>query len=232
MRGIRVGVDAMGEQGQNSLSDEEFQEIYDKARMALHLRKVDEALRLAQQLAEKRPDSTTAHELLGDALAAANKLGEAEAEYRRAIELEPANADAQRKLGEVVLRIKDREFQKQMLEMRLQEQAFRGMGSPEPEGAALRSGLFPGLGQLYNGEYEKGFGLAAAGLVCLGLIAHGAFAMMTPEQANPYATWYLTFGLVAGLGVYVYSIWDAARGAREHGELTRLYRQPDEDEGP
>ncbi len=207
------------------LTDEEFQELYDKARLALHVGRLEEAAEIARRLVEARPNSTTAHELLGDVYAEQDRLEEAEAEYRRAAELEPANADAQRKLGEVVLRRKQTEIEAHLLELDLAELAARGYSNPEPEAAALRSALFPGLGQLYNGEYEKGFALAAVGLVAAGFAVDGIFGLIVPEQSSALAPVYAVAGAVAYIAVYVFSIWDAVKGAREHQEVTKLYRR-------
>jgi tetratricopeptide (TPR) repeat protein len=207
------------------VNEEEFQQLYDRARLALHLGRLEEALAVAEQMAATWPNSTTVAELLGDVYAAADRLAEAEAQYRRAAELEPANADAQRKLGEVVLRRADAQLQQRQWELQLQAQALRGAARPEPDAAALRSALFPGLGQLYNGEYEKGFLLAAAALVALGLAVHGLTSVF--EENSAAGAWvYIFSGGLLYLGLYAYSIWDALRGARAHEELTRLYRQP------
>lgn len=209
------------------LSDEEFEELYDRVRLALHVKRTEEALEIAQRLVAARPQSTTAHELLGDVRVALGQLDEAEQEYRLAAELEPANADAYRKLGEVVLQRKSAEFEQRMLEMQLEERTMRGVGHPEAEGAAMRSGLFPGLGQLYNGEYEKGAALTAGAMITLGLAVNGAFELLSPEASHGREVFYLVVGGVGYLAIYVYSIWDAIRTAREHQRLRQLYRTSD-----
>ncbi|MCD6352496.1 MAG: tetratricopeptide repeat protein, partial [Armatimonadetes bacterium] len=199
----------MGTDEGAGLSDEEFQELFDRARMALHVGHAEEGLQVAQQMVQARPQSTTAQEVLGDALRALGHLEEAEQAYRRAAELEPANADAQRKLGEVVLQRKEGDLARQLIEDRLEEKALRGWSDPEPEAAALRSALFPGLGQLYNGEYEKGGAFVIGGLVCLGLLTEGIFGLMSPTNQNPYSTTYTVIGALVGFGLYCYAIWDA-----------------------
>jgi tetratricopeptide (TPR) repeat protein len=214
----------MGSEELPSLNDEEFQQLYDKARMALHLGQPTEALEIAQRMVAARGESTTAQEVLGDAYAALDRLGEAEQAYRRAAELEPANADALRKLGEVVLRIKNAELQVRFVEERLQAKALRGVHDPDPEGAAARSALFPGLGQLYNGDYEKGVAFGTLGLVCIAFLSHGLLELLSTGESHPYASLFAVFGGTVGLAVYIYSIWDAARGAKSHRELTQLYR--------
>lgn len=211
-----------------ALSDEEFEKLYDDARLALHVRRIEEALEIAQRLVAAKPSSTTAHELLGDVKAALGQLEEAEKEFRLAAELEPANADAHRKLGEVVLRRKSAEFEQRMLEMQLEDRTLRGAPHPEAEGAAIRSGLFPGLGQLYNGDYEKGAALAAGGMITLGLAVNGVFGLLTPESSHGREVLYLVFGGIGYLVIYVYSIWDAIRTAREHQRMKELYRPPEQ----
>ncbi|MCX7597990.1 MAG: tetratricopeptide repeat protein [Armatimonadetes bacterium] len=206
------------------LSDEEFEKLYDDARLALHVKRTEEALEIAQRLVGARPTSTTAHELLGDVKAALGQLEEAEQEYRLAAELEPANADAHRKLGAVVLQRKSAEFQQRMLEMQLEDRTLRGAPHPEAEGAAVRSGLFPGLGQLYNGDYEKGAALAAGGMITLGLAVNGVFGLISPETGHGREVFYLVLGGIGYLAIYVYSIWDAIRTAREHQRMRDLYR--------
>lgn len=209
------------------LSDEEFEKLYDDARLALHVQRVEEALEIAQRLVAARPSSTTAHELMGDVKTALGQLEEAEKEFRLAAQLEPANADAHRKLGEVVLRRKSAEFEQRMLEMQLEDRTLRGAPHPEAEGAAIRSGLFPGLGQLYNGDYEKGAALAAGGMITLGLAVNGVFGLLTPESSHGREVLQLVFGSIGYLVIYVYSIWDAIRTARDHQRMKQLYRPPE-----
>ncbi|MBC7287979.1 MAG: hypothetical protein H5T86_08030 [Armatimonadetes bacterium] len=209
---------------EQALSDEEFQELYDKVRLALHVGRLEEAAQIAAELVAARPQSTTAHELMGDVYSAMDKLEEAEGEYRLAASLEPANADAQRKLGEVVLRRRQSEIESRLNELDLAELAHRGYANPRPEEAALRSALFPGLGQLYNGDYEKGFVLAGLGLVALGFAADGFVGLMALDKGSALAPIYAIAGTAAYIGVYVYSIWDAVIGAREHQKVARLYR--------
>jgi tetratricopeptide (TPR) repeat protein len=206
---------------ERNLTEEECQELQDQVQLALHLGRGEEALELARRLAAAQPGSTTAHELLADALVKAGELEEAEAEYRHAAEVEPANADAQRKLGEVVLRRRSLDFERQLLQMGMDDRSARGAGRVEPDGAALRSGLFPGLGQLYVGDYEKGAALAVVGLGLLGLAVNGAFDLVSPDKG--WGAYYLTFGGIGYVAVYVYSIWDAVRSAREQQRQRQLF---------
>jgi tetratricopeptide (TPR) repeat protein len=220
------------------LGEEEFQQLYDRARMALHLARNDEALDLARKMLAARPDSTTAHEVMGDVLLTRNQLPEAEAEFRRASELEPANADAQRKLGEVVLRRSEPEFQRRMLQADLEDHSHRGMHKPDPKAAALRSGLFPGFGQLYNGDFERGAAVAFAAMVLLGVTLTGLLGAfpgilsgffpgkVSVGEPSPYNWPEIILGSLGYTILYVYSIWEATQAAREHARSGRLYNLP------
>jgi tetratricopeptide (TPR) repeat protein len=221
------------------MSEDDFDRLYDKARMAIHLARLDEARDIADSMVAARPESTTAHELMGDVYALINKLPEAEAEFRKASELEPANADALRKLGEVVLRRAAPTFDRLMIEATLADRSASVMHKPNPQAAAFRSGLFPGLGQLYNGDYERGLVMAGIGIVFLGLSLaglSGAFpgvlSDIFPKHVHdiplpsPYGWTELTIGGLGYTAVYLYSIWDAARTAREEADSGSLYTPP------
>lgn len=210
---------------EESLTEDEFQEMYDQALLSLHLKRLDEARETADRMLAARPDSTTAHELAGDVAMASGHLDQAEDEYRKAAEIEPANADAQRKIGEVVLQRRSADFERELMQMQIEDRTQRGMGRAEPEGAAMRSGLFPGLGQLYNGEYEKGAVLAVGGMIFLGLGVNGIFDLFSPEGGG-HGLAYVVVGGIGYLAVYAYSIWDAVRGAREQERLRSLYHPP------
>lgn len=219
------------------VTEEEFDALFNRVRMAIHLARLDEARELATKMLASRPMSTTAHEVMGDVLAASNRLPQAEAEFRRAAELEPANSDAQRKLGEVVLRRSAPEFQRHLLETDLAG-SNRAMHKPDPQAAALRSAVFPGLGQLYNGDYERGLGLAVGAMILLGVAING-FVSAFPgvlsgishhatggAQPSGYGWAELLLGGIAYAIVYCYSIWNAARSARDSAASAELYRPP------
>lgn len=101
---------------------------------------------------------------------------------------------------------------------RLEE--LRGATARNPGAAAARSLFFPGLGQLYNGEYEKGIIACVAGLPLLGLGLWGVtnFIMAASPRATSAPT--LTEHLLGLLGIFGYgvlvawSVWDAWRAGQ------------------
>ena len=88
--------------------------------------------------------------------------------------------------------------------------------------AALASLILPGFGQLYNGDLNRAIWLFLGfAVLCIPAIALIALylpdAMMLPT---------LLLGLLAALGVWAYSVWDAWRGACAHiGGPARAWQQ-------
>jgi serine/threonine-protein kinase len=67
----------------------------------------DGALEALREGARVRADSSQAHQLVAVGLATMRRFAEAEAEFQKAIELDPANADAHAGLGDELLRRRD-----------------------------------------------------------------------------------------------------------------------------
>jgi tetratricopeptide (TPR) repeat protein len=205
------------------LEQEEMARLYDTVRRALQYRRIPQAVQAAEELVQKHPESTTAHELMGDVLAAQGKRTQARDEYRRSLDLEPANADAERKWAEVMLRIGEADRTRDALQAgRFDE--IRGASRKDATGAVMRSMFFPGLGQLYNGDYEKGIitvlvGLPLFGLALWGLV--GLVAASFPRNPEPMSAFDTALAIVGmfGYGVLVvWSVWDAWQvGGREGG---------------
>ncbi|MCE5217986.1 hypothetical protein LLH03_13260, partial [bacterium] len=150
------------------LQPDEMGRLFETVRRELFLGRTSLAAQAAQELLGSHPDSTTAHELMGDVLAAQGKRSQAKEEYRKALDLEPANADAERKWAQVMLILGEANRTRALLESGRYEE-IRGAVHKDPGGAAIRSMFFPGLGQLYNGEYEKGIVTVLVGLPLFGL---------------------------------------------------------------
>ena len=197
-------------------SEEEVGRLVDQVARDLHYSRLEAAEAGVRQLLELAPESTTAHELHGDVLRARGQASAARQEYRRAVELEPANADAERKYAELALQLSERDRARDAI-LSGDLERFRGAGRKDPAGAASRSLLFPGLGQLYNGDYELGLGLALAGF---GLLAAFLLLFLAPlieslgsRGAKPGPGIWGTLSLVALLALYGYSAYQAYRGA-------------------
>ena len=188
---------------------------------ALYFQRLDEAEQAVLKLEEVAPNSTTTWELRGDALLAQGNLAEASEAFQKALELEPANADAERKYAALQLDLSQAQREREMLESGDLEQ-FRGAVQKEPGAAAVRSAFFPGLGQVYKGEYEKGVAMFVA-----------AFVLLIPA-VRLVVTWLPTFlvtgvsseqtistlgavfgyiGLFGFLGLYIYGVYDAYRSS-------------------
>lgn len=104
-----------------------------------------EAEEKCRQALELSPKDSAGLEFLGDLLQGVARTDEALAAYKRAIEADPKRSSAEGKYADLLT---------------LQE----NYDSYDPEevvknpwAATLLSGLFPGIGQLYNGETVKGF---------------------------------------------------------------------------
>lgn len=217
-------------------------ELVRRTRRAIAVGRLDQAEAFAAEASVLAPDTTTVEELLGDLAMARGRAVEARDHYRRALEIEPSNADAEEKYGAAVLRVG--------AGSRLRERMQEAVEAPEtyvgfrrnPVAAAFYS-VIPGLGQLYNHEYEKGLAMAATAMVLLAwvlskllaysgasLIASARNPRLDPEAARQVVQGYgaLTWTLIvlaifAYLAIMVYSIADAyrvcLRQAREANEL-------------
>ena len=212
----------MAQNGRSPAEQEEFQRLSEEVARALHFGKLQQAEAGAQRLMELAPNSTTARELFGDVQWALRKTEVARQAYRRAMELEPANADAERKYAELSLQEGQNRWAVEAI-LAGDEGHFRGAAHKSPGGAALRSVLFPGLGQLYNGDFDLGVILAGVGLgLFMGLLALflapltgtvlGSFFPRAQIAGGPgFWGW---ASLVGYLGVYFYSIWEAYQAGR------------------
>ena len=78
--------------------------------------------------------------------------------------------------------------------------------------ALILSGIFPGLGQLYNRQWLKGAAFVVAGLVLSWLLTRalpGDLEALSSASVDPSTFWAL--GLL--LAVWLWSLVDAWRGA-------------------
>ena len=89
----------------------------------------------------------------------------------------------------------------------------------------MRSVFFPGLGQLYNGEYEKGLITVLVGLPLFGLALWGLVSLVAPyfpTNPQPMSSFDTALAIVGifGYGLLVaWSVWDAWQvSTRQSGE--------------
>ena len=93
----------------------------------------------------------------------------------------------------------------------------------KPALALMLSGMLPGLGQLYNGQLNKGLFLFLGFVfISLPFIVIVALAL-PPAWMMPL----LILSLAASLGLYLYGLWDAWRVARRSADYRLLgWQQP------
>jgi len=205
----------MNSDNAQQMAEMDLEHLCEKLHTALHYGRVDEAEKTARKLLETTPRSTTSWELWGDVLLAQGKLEQASDALKKAVELEPANADAERKYASIQLDLQQAKLERQALESGDLSQ-FRGAVNKEPGTAAARSALFPGLGQVYNGEYEKGLVMFFVGLALLIPAVRLVVTWLSPEQSPSVLITFLGYlGLFGGIALYVFGVYDAYRGSHE-----------------
>jgi len=170
----------------------DFTRLADQVALNLRLGRQPEATRVAEELLKRWPESTTAHELAGDVAAAEGKVGRARQLYKRALELEPANGDAERKYGASLLALTPDERRAALIQQVIADPKAQHTSARRPLNAVLNAMLFPGIGQLYNHEQEKGLGIrsgaAVALIILLGVIMPYVSATFTLGSPNAHET--------------------------------------------
>ena len=205
----------MNSDNPQQMGEMELGQLCEKLHAALHYQRVEEAEQAARELLEVAPRSTTSWELWGDVLLAQGKIEEASDAFKKAVELEPANADAERKYASVQLDLQQAKWERQVLESGDLSQ-FRGAANKESGTAAARSALFPGLGQAYNGEYEKGLIMFFVGLALLtGAVRLVVTWLSSSQSLSGLGAVFGYLGLFGGIALYVFGVYDAYRGSQK-----------------
>lgn len=207
-----------------------------------------EAEETIDELRKMKPDSSEVWELQGDLLRQQGKRKPAQEAYKRAFELDSTNASAEKKYAELVLFISEEDrAARQQREVVEDPTKHKPERRRSPVLATVYACFFPGFGQLYNRQHEKGLVMLFVAAIILMLLVNGVilspFRRMA-EQAErrgltflqqfelwgdqvrqiPWYTWLLViFGLLCFLSLHVYAIADATLVARrEAKEADRL----------
>lgn len=224
------------------LQEEEYARLCHEAGLHLRLNRMAMAEKAVAELLERWPDRTTAQERAGDLAMAQGKLQQARQYYRQALDLEPANGDAERKYGLALLTLTPDERRRNLIDAVIADSTAVQPTARKPLNALMNALVFPGLGQLYNRQHEKGLALVAAGGVLLMLVFYlliqipysmvaeasagkklafheqlagmqGALAQMGGEY------WLLAILLIVlYLGLYGFGLYDAWRQAQSQTE--------------
>ena len=223
---------------EEELQAAEFERLYGTVRMQLRRGLTDSAAQAAAELLERWPESTTAHELMGDVLYVQGKVDEAMAAFAKAKEIEPANADAERKYAALMLKTGEVERRRERMAMMLEDPAAHVKHKrSQPMTALMLALVFPGFGQVYNDDYMKGLGLFSGAFVILVLLIgeliitpytaamkgrhHISFGQQLARTGDALATfsfvqWTFVFvGLIVLIALYVYGAWDALKVAKQ-----------------
>jgi tetratricopeptide (TPR) repeat protein len=226
---------------QAELQEEEYTRLCDEAGLHLRLRRMTMAQAAVAKLLARWPDRTTAQERAGDLAFAQGKTPQARAHYQRALEIEPANGDAERKYGLALLTQTPDEQRRHLIEAVVADPTAHRPSPRKPLNALLSALLFPGLGQLYNRQHEKGLAMLAGGAVLLMLqfyllvqVPYGAVARSVEGRVPVHeqlAGWqaaltqmsggYWALTVLLGLaftGLYAFGVYDAWRQAESQTE--------------
>jgi len=215
-------------------------QLYTRARRALRRGQLAEADNIAQAAARLAPDTTSVEELRGDVALAHKNYAEARQHFQRALEIESANADAERKLGQLAIILDDAQRLRRRVEEVAEDPSKRFRFSKQPTLAALLSVIFPGFGQLYNSQYEKGLGMFATAftllIVLIDRLLFSPFVTMAREAAHGgrvpvgeqmertrdlvagygFLAWTLiALGILAYLALWTYSVVDAYKTCQQ-----------------
>ncbi len=221
---------------------EQLEQLLSRVQVLMRAGNLAAAEKAAGELIEACPDSTSAHEQLGDVLYARGESAQARRHYKRAMDLEPANADAERKFAAALVSISPGERRRQMIHQLVAGSEDHAVSPRRPLNATLAAIAFPGMGQLYNRQYEKGLAIFAAEAILLILLFNGIvlspWATVARQSSDRIITrsdqihavqqllansslgyrLIIIIGIIIYLAAYIYCIYDAHATARQQAE--------------
>jgi len=137
------------------------------------------------ELEQLAPDSADLLELRGDILLAQGKNREARDCYDQAFKRDPTNVSAERKYATLVLNLSTVDRQRMLQQQALEDPSKRPRSTKAQLRATLWALVFPGLGQINNGDYTRGAVLFAGGALLLILLLYAVIAPF-PEAIREY----------------------------------------------
>lgn len=176
-----------------------------------------EAANACRQALEADPEDASAHEMMGDLLQAQGKLQEAMEHFRQAFQKE-GRPVTEEKIARLALRIQA--ATQQDLTGAAAVMGQKPSHPVSPSMAVMLSMFFPGLGQLYNNDQQKGFVLF--GVWLMGLLM--SMSLMVPhlrtirramlgsggDYGGPGIPGFFWLLLLVMGAIWVYSIIDAS----------------------
>jgi tetratricopeptide (TPR) repeat protein len=229
------------------LRGEQLDRLVLNARVFLRQGRLAEAQAAIDELRALDAESADAWELQGDIHRRQGDRKAAREAYQTALKLDPTNSAAERKYAEIVLFLGEEDRARREQRELVDDPSKHPTERRSPALAVIYASLFPGLGQLYGRQHEKGLAIFFAGAVILILLINGIIVapfhgiaqagrrhgLTFGEQyalwaqnlhAIPWWHWVLAvLGSLAYVAMYVYGIIDAVRVARQEAkEADRL----------
>ena len=221
-----------------SLSPDEVLRRQQLERMAtaanIHVRRKEytEALNMLQQMLELDPGQHGIHRAVADIYLEQGKPGEALEHYEAALALAPGNAEYERGIATAKLRVGEAQQTRERVQELADHPEVRDVSRKRVGCASASALVFPGFGQIYNGDYVKGGILAALGMLSLLLMLWELLVGVAPVvhskgTAPPnYPEIVLALlACVALIVLFAYGFIDAMRVARRQegtDELTEV----------
>jgi TM2 domain-containing membrane protein YozV len=168
------------------------------ARRRGNFKAAEDSVRSALELA---PGDAAALELYGDILQSVGRVDDSAFAYQRAMEADPARKSAEKKYAELAL------LQNRSVLYLAEEHIPRS-----PLVAVLFSAVFPGAGQLYNGDMVKGIVTAAVTLALVLAIFFSPWGI--PSQKTEQVPASLVVLILILCIVYIFAVIDANLSAR------------------
>lgn len=191
---------------------------------------------LVKQALALDPENATVWELNGDLLMELGHYEEAKDAFAKAVELDPKLVTAEKKVARAIFMTHERSFQRTQMEaMVLNPGAASNVIAPrKPALAMLLSALIPGAGQLYNGQFHKGWivlGVYAA-LVTFVLASPGfsgsskGILSLIAGKGGAGIDFWVSVALFLGFVLWAYAVGDAAVNASKLGQQMVGPRRP------
>lgn len=121
------------------------------------------------------------HEMIGDLMAAEERWDQAADAYEKAHQLDPKRMTAEKKYGEMTLRLADEKAMASLGDAFLKGDGSAlssgARGKRSPGFAMILSLIMPGFGQFYNGQFVKGS-------ICLGIVVLAIFLIAVTSDLN------------------------------------------------